>query len=115
MCQKSSFYAVLCIFYVSKNVPEKMCQKKLMIQELKNWQIKPVHDFGRITLTGGDKTAREHYQNVLDENPELQIALILELLKFDRNVKDCVEERAAIRFADGLPGDLESAVRCNFK
>ena len=83
--------------------------------ELKNWKIKAVYDFGRITLKDGDKTAREHYQRILDENDELQIELILDLMKRDRDVRDCVEERAAIRWADGLPGDFESAVRCNFR
>ena len=85
-----------------------------LLKELRDWQIKPVYDFGRITLTGGDKTARAHYQRILDENDGLQIQLILDLVKCDRDVRDCVEERAAIRWADGLPGDLESAVRCNF-
>ena len=85
-----------------------------LLKELQNWQIKPTYNFGRITLIGGDKTARAHYQRILDENDELQIQLILDLVKCDRDVRDCVEERAAIRWADGLPGDLESAVRCNF-
>ena len=86
-----------------------------LLKELRDWQIKPVYDFGRITLTGGDKTAREHYQRILDENDEIQIQLILDLAKCDQDVRDCVEERAAIRWADGLPGDFESAVRCNFR
>ena len=79
--------------------------------ELKNWKIKAVYDFGRITLKDGDKTAREHYQRILDENDELQIELILDLMKRDRDVRDAVEERAAIIGVD----DFESAVCCNFR
>ena len=86
----------------------------LLLKELKTWQIKPIYEYGKIKLEGGDKTAREHYQNVLDKNPELQIELILDLAKSDKYVLELIEERAAIREADGLPGDLESAVRCNF-
>lgn len=85
-----------------------------LLKELRYWQIKPIYYFGRIYLEGGDKTAREHYQNVLNENPELHINFILDLAKTDKNVLELIEERAAIRGADGLPDDLESAVRCNF-
>ena len=89
-----------------------MCKR--ICQELKNWKIKAVYNFGRITLIGGDKTARKHYQHILDLNYDIQIALILELMETDQNIRDEVEERAAIRAADGLPDDFESAVRCNF-
>ena len=85
-----------------------------MYEELKKWKITPIYYFGRIYLEGGDKSAREHYQSILDENIELQIKFILELAKHDKNVLELIEERAAIRGADGLPDDLESAVRCNF-
>lgn len=80
------------------------------LRELRDWKITPEYNFGRIQLTGGDNTAREHYQNVIDENP----LLILEIAKGNKEILQAVEERAAIREADGLPGDLESAVLCNF-
>ena len=85
-----------------------------MIKKLNAWQIKPIYEYGRIRLEGGDKTAREHYQRVLDENPELQIAFILDLAKHDKYVLELIEERVAIRAADGLPDDIDSAVSCNF-
>ena len=85
-----------------------------LLKELRDWQIKPIYDYGKIILTDGDKTAREHYQQILDENDELHIQLILDLVKCDRDIRNYVEERAAIRWANGLPGDFESAVRCNF-
>ena len=85
-----------------------------LLRELNDWQVKPVYEYGRITLKDGDKTAREHYQNILAENQDLEIQLIFDLARHDKDVLFAIEERAAIREADGLPGDLESAALCNF-
>lgn len=82
--------------------------------ELKRWHIKAYLHNGRLILYDGDNAARNHYKTLLLENPEVEIKLILELIKSDEDMRQFVEERAAIREADGLPGDLESAVRCNF-
>ena len=84
------------------------------LKELKSWGIKTYLEFGRLVLYDGDKTAREHYSNVLLQEPELEIQLILELVRSDSDIREQIEERAAIRYAEGLPDDLESAVRCNF-
>lgn len=81
-----------------------------LLEELKFWGITPEYNFGRIQLTNGDNNARLYYCNLLLENPEFEIALILEIPEF----REYIEERAAIREADGLLGDLESAVKCNF-
>ena len=86
----------------------------MFLKEILSWQIKPIYEYGRITLKDGDKTAREHYQNILAENPDIEFQLIMDLARHDKNVLFAIEERAAIRSADGLPGDLESAVLCNF-
>ena len=86
----------------------------MFLKEILSWQIKPIYEYGRITLKDGDNTAREHYQRILNENPQLQIEFILDLARSDKYVLELIEERAAIREADGLPGDLESAVLCNF-
>ena len=85
-----------------------------LLRELNDWQVKPVYEYGRITLKDGDKTAREHYQNILAKNQDLEIQLIFDLARHDKEVLFAIEERAAIRKADGLPGDLESAALCNF-
>lgn len=85
-----------------------------LLRELNDWQVKPVYEYGRITLKDGDKTAREHYQNLLAEDPDIEFQLIMDLARHDKDVLFAIEERAAIRSADGLPGDLESAVLCNF-
>lgn len=84
------------------------------LRELKDWKITPEYNFGRIQLSGGDNTAREHYQKVLEENPELEIELIFDLARSNKDVLFAIEERAAIREADGLPGDIKSAVLCSF-
>lgn len=83
--------------------------------ELKRWHIKTYLHNNRLILSEGDNTARNHYKTLLSKNPEVEIKLILELIKSDCEMRQFVEERAAIREADGLPGDLESAVRCNFQ
>lgn len=85
-----------------------------LIKELLSWQITPVYNYGRVQLTGGDNTAREHYSRILAENPELEIQLILDMARHDKKILELIEERAAIRWTEGLPGDLESAVVSNF-
>ena len=84
---------------------------KLLIKELEKHRITPVYDCGRITLAGGDSEACEYYSHMLLDNPKLEIDLILELAKIEEYIYCCIDERAAIRAAEGLPCDLESAVR----
>ena len=85
---------------------------KQFFSSLSTWQIKIKFEYGRIMFSGGDKQAREHFGKLLDENPEYEIAVILDLADRDDYVRECVEERAAIRAANRLPDDIESAVRC---
>ena len=83
--------------------------------ELEHYCIEcQVHEW-HIELTGGDKRARAHYQKVLYDNPEIEALLILEAAKHDDYLNELIEERAAIRQADNLPGDRLSAVMCNMK
>lgn len=86
-----------------------------LLKALQEWQIKPEYYFGRIHLTGGDNTAREHFKNMFLAEPELEIQLILELIRSDDTARELVEERAAIRETEKLPGDFESAIRCQFQ
>ena len=84
-----------------------------ILNELARWQIKyEVHDW-RITLTGGDNKARWHYEQMISKDKDIQSQLILYAANNDSNLRDLIDERAAIRWADGLPGDLLSAVKCN--
>ena len=85
----------------------------LLLDELKKYKIAPEYNFGRIELSGGDNTARGHYSKVIKENPKLEAELILDLARHDKNVLELLEERVAIRQADGLSGGLEAAVMAN--
>ena len=85
------------------------------LDELTFWGIQYSVSDWRIVLEGGDKTARFHYDNVIAENKEIQAMLILYAANKDETLRDLIEERAAIRWADGLPGDMLSAVICNLQ
>ena len=92
-----------------------MKQIEQLIEEFKKYEITPELVFGRIELKGGDDAARGHYSNLLIQNPEIEINLILELIKIDEYFYDVIDERAAIREEESLPGDFESAVRSAFE
>ena len=85
-----------------------------LIEELNRYQIRIEEKYPRVLLSGGDKHARKYYSEFIEASPELECELILELAKKDDDLMFEIEERAAIREADGLPGDLRSAVMCNF-
>ena len=73
---------------------------------MKDWHVE---------LAGGDNEARSNYGLLLAQDLDLQARLILYASNRDRDLRDKIEERAAIRWADGLPGDLLSAVKCNLE
>ena len=50
---------------------------------------------------------------MIGSHPRIEAHLILEIARNDEDLMCVVEERAAIRWADGLLGDLFSAVLCN--
>lgn len=87
---------------------------KRLIEEFNRRGIRPEYEFGRLILYGGETAARENYSEQIKLNPEAEIKIILELAKTREDIYCQIEERAAIREADNLPGDFESAVRCNF-
>lgn len=84
-----------------------------ILQDLTRWQIKYEVEEWRVKLSGGDKKARYHYEKILNEYRDLQAMLILYAANKDSNLHDLIEERAAIRWVDGLRGDLLSAVKSN--
>ena len=84
-----------------------------ILKELDRWQIRYDVDVWSVKFCGGDNKACYHYEHMILENKELQAQLILYAANKDSNLRDLIEERAAIRWADGLPGDLLSAVMCN--
>ena len=86
-----------------------MIQPKDYQEELKRWNIRYEIVDMRIHLYGGDNKARWHYEEVLKANPELEARLIVIASNRDSELRYELEERAAIRYADGLSGDLISA------
>mgnify|MGYP003571265832 CR=1 FL=1 len=84
-----------------------------MLKEIQQWGIKIGYEYGRAVLSDGDRTALKHYQNLLQFEPEFEKKLILELAEISPDVLFDLTERAAIRSADGLPGDIESGVAAN--
>ena len=76
-----------------------------------SYEVSPAR---RIILLGDDENVRGHFQEIVNGFPELEAEMILEEAKVDVDLMYEIEERAAIRWADGLPGDLFSAVMCNF-
>ena len=84
-------------------------------EELTKWGIQKEIREWRLKLTGGDKKVREHYERVLKSDSDLEATMILLLSNEDAVLRELLEERAAIRWADGLPGDLLSAVKGNMK
>lgn len=83
--------------------------------ELKKWQVRYRVKDMRIELYGGDKKARAHYESVLADNPKVEAMLILNCANRDKNLRELINERMCIRWADGLPGDMLSAVMCNIR
>lgn len=83
--------------------------------ELKKWQIRYRVKDMRIELYGGDKKARAHYELVLASNPEIEALLILSCANRDKTLRERIYERSCIRWSDGLPGDMLSAVMCNIQ
>ena len=88
-----------------------MIKAKEYQEELTRWGIRYEVSGWRIKLNGGNNGAREHYESVLRDNPELEALLILLASNEDELLREQIEERAAIRQADNLPGDLLSAVK----
>ncbi len=84
--------------------------------EMEKYLLKPYIDENkRLNFYEGDKDAIEYYRKALEADPEFEAALVLALVEVDDNIREVIEERAAIRWADGLPGDLESAVKCSLQ
>ena len=84
-----------------------------LLQEFHHWGITCEVENWRVKLTGGDWRACEHYQRLLLGNSDVELNLILELSKHDEDLRYAIEERAAIREADGLAGDFVSAIKAS--
>ena len=84
-----------------------------LLHELLRWKVEVKVEWGRISLSGGNARARKYYSEMMASHPKIEAHLILELARNNEDLMCAVEERAAIRWADGLLGDLFSSVLCN--
>lgn len=89
--------------------------KKLdeFIAVLSRWQIDVSVFWGHICLRNGDIRAREHYGKMLANHRHMAADFILKLAETDKELSEAIDERAAIREAEGLSNDRRSAVLCN--
>lgn len=90
-----------------------MTKVKEFCAELKRWRIRASVFWGRLELTGGDDKAREYFSDMFTSRPKMEAHIIQELSKNDPYLAYAIEERAAMRQADGLPSDTFSAILCN--
>ena len=74
---------------------------KELLRELKKYAIKLRVDDYRVILSGGNFTARNYYEELIDANEDVQAMLILEYSKDDPDLRYDIEERASIVWADG--------------
>ena len=85
------------------------------LEQCKKWHLSPVYDGYCVFVEGGDRTARNHF-NTLLQREEYQIAAQLELYVFDEALRYDVDERIAIDEIDyGFSCDKEKAIRVNLR
>lgn len=78
--------------------------------ELKKYGITIGYEYGRISLEGGNEAARQHYQALISSSWNTEFDLIFDLASKNPDVMDAIEERACIRWAEGLKYDLKEAI-----
>ena len=84
------------------------------LEQCKKWHLKPVYCAGEVHVEGGNITARDHF-NTLLQNTDSQVAALLEMYEVDENLRDDVDERAALHVDYGGSGDIETAIRINLQ
>lgn len=72
------------------------------------------YDDWSISIIGRDERMIERAQAVLNRDLALQAAVIVSMAATDNYLMELLTERAAIRGADGLSDDLNSAALANF-
>ena len=92
-----------------------MTKAREFCAELERWNIKASVFWGRLKLTGGDDRARKYLGEMFQSRPKMEAYIINELSKTDPDLEYAIEERVAMRQADGLPSDRLSAILCNLK
>ncbi len=71
-----------------------------LLRELKKYAVKLSVEHYQVNLSGGNFAARDHYQDLIDGDEELQAMLILEYSKNDPATRYDIEERASIVSVD---------------
>ena len=92
-----------------------MTKAREFCEELERWHIKASVFWGRLKLTGGDERARKYFSDMFRNRPKMEAHIIQELSKNDPDLAYAIEERVAIRQADGWPSDTYSAILSNLK
>ena len=89
---------------------------KELLRELKKYAITlKINDY-RVILSGGNYEARNYYEELIDADEDVQAMLILEYSKTDPDLRDDIEERVSIVWADGGGEyDLLGAVKMHTK
>ena len=85
-----------------------------LMRELRRYFIRcEVEDY-RVELSGGERHAREHYEDLI-ASEDIEARLILELSYKDAELRYDIEERASIAWSDGSPYDELGAVKMMMK
>ena len=70
--------------------------------------------YPRVKLAGGNEKELNRCRAILVANPEIEAWLILHEATKDETLLDCIQERACIRWSEGLSDSLYMAVLGNF-
>lgn len=90
-------------------------ENRELLRELKKYAIKLTVYKYRVILQGGNFTAREHYQRLIDGDEEIQAMLILEYSKNDPAIRYDIEERAGICADNGGEYNLLEATKATMQ
>lgn len=87
-----------------------------LVRELKRYAIKYEFDNWHIRLFGGNEAARNHYENLIASDENIEAMLILELSKTDAELRYVIEERASIMWDCGkCPYDILYATKTEMR
>ena len=88
-------------------------RKRQFFNTLKHFHLQPRVEDGRISFSSS--SALIDARKTLDENPELEAEMILHIAAHDPDLLEAIQERASIRWVEGLSDSLYDAVMCNIQ
>lgn len=83
--------------------------------ELKKYFIRASVENYHVKLSGGERHAREHYEELISSDEEIEAMLIWELSKEDEELRYDIQERASIVWTDGGEYDELGAVKTHME